>query len=387
MNIGNPSIRPYELRDPARRRLKMNVPFNELAPNGTLLDELKQAIERVMKKGDFILGREVAAFEKDFAAFNKVKFCVGVASGTEAIALALMACGVGRGDEVITSDLTAYPTVIGIEMSGANPVLVDIDPETGLLDPDRIEEAVTEKTKAMVPVHLYGQCVGMDPLIAIANRLGLIVIEDCAQATGAKNKGRMAGSFGKASAFSFYPTKNLGCMGDGGAVCTNDEILFNHLVALRNLGQKGRFCHESQGLNSRLDEIQAAILNAKLKYVENWNEERNRIADLYTEKLDPKIAQPLHRTESNYHSFHLFVVKSNSRDNLQGHLSRRGIQSSVHYPTPCRRQPAFRKHWNGRYDKEWNSDRLARRVLSLPLYPGLSSDKIGYVAETINSLK
>lgn len=347
-----------------------------------LKQEIHQAIQRVVDSGWFILGKELEAFESAFADYIGSRYCVGVASGTEAIALALMAHDIGPGDEVITTNLTAYPTITGILQSGARPVVVDIFSKNGLIDYTRIEEKITPRTAAIVPVHLYGQGCQMEEIKAIASRNNLIVIEDCAQASGASFKNRKLGSMGHCGAFSFYPTKNLGAYGDAGAITTNDDIVYKKLLALRNYGQTKRYYHESKGINSRLDEIQAAILLTKLKYLDRFNAERQQIAQAYQDGL--KNVECL--TQENYGipCYHLFVIKSAHRDQLAEHLKVHEIQTLIHYPVPVNRQKAFK--WQQEENME-NSFEFADSILSLPIYPGLGKHAIDQIIQTINEFK
>jgi dTDP-4-amino-4,6-dideoxygalactose transaminase len=347
-----------------------------------LKDEINGAIQKVLDSGYFILGKELEAFENNFAGYTGCRYCVGVASGTEAIALALMAHGVGAGDEVITTNLTAYPTITGIRQSGAKPVVVDIDSSNGLIDHHKIREKITKQTKAIVPVHLYGQSCDLDEIKDIALKSGLLVIEDCAQSAGATYKNKKCGSLADCGAFSFYPTKTLGGYGDGGAVTTNNEEIYTKLIALRNYGQTKRYYHDLEGINSRLDELQASILNVKLKYLDQWNEIRQEIAANYRDHLSTVECL----REENYGKpvNHLFVVKSEHRDKLMEFLREKGIQTLIHYPVPVNRQKAFA----GQKDEVFeNSDKLAAAVVSLPIYPGLNKMDLSQIIKTINEFR
>ena len=357
--------------------------FNDFSKEPAILkQEVQLAIQKVLDSGWFILGKELEAFESDFAKYIGTRYCIGVASGTEAIALALMANNIGDGDEVITTNLTAFPTITGILQSGAQPVVVDIFSDTGLIDFHKIQERITPKTKAIVPVHLYGQSCQLDEIKNMAQIHKLLVIEDCAQSTGATFQGHKCGSIGDCAAFSFYPTKNLGAYGDAGAITTSDEAIYTKLLALRNYGQTKRYHHESKGINSRLDEIQAAILNVKLKFLDQGNQERNEIAMQYRKHL--QTVECL--TEENYgtHANHLFVVKSPHRDQLAEYLQSKGIQTLIHYPIPVNRQKAF--PWQ-KEDIMENSCLFADRILSLPIYPGLSKQHIDQIIQTVNDFK
>ncbi len=357
----------------------MNAPlirFGDLAREYRELQaDIDAAVARVLQSGWFVLGPEVEAFEHAFAEWLGAKHVVGVASGTEAIALALMAAEVGPGDKVITVAHTAVPTISAISMIGATPRFVDIDPATCLMDVAQVEEAITPSTRAIVPVHLYGQCVDMDSLLAVADRHAIPVIEDCAQATGAMCNGRMAGTMGRMGCFSFYPSKNLGCYGDGGAVSTNDDSLAERLRMLRNYGQSKRYHHDIKGINSRLDEVQAAILSAKLPHVDAWNDRRKAIASRYREGLSATgLTLPAER-EAGAHVYHLFAVQSENRETIMRALANSGVQTLIHYPIPAHRQKAY-------LDLSYavgslpNTEHVASRVFSLPLYPQLTDAEV-----------
>lgn len=357
------------------------IPFNNLQPQLDLIGkEIESTVSEVIYSGSYILGNQLNHFEKEFANYIGVKFSVGVASGTEAIALGLLAVGVSPGDEVITTNITAFPTVVGIIQSGAVPVVIDINPEDGLLDYNLIEEKITNKTKAIIPVHLYGQSCDMDKINALAQKHNLKVVEDCAQSAGSTFKNKKTGSIGICAAFSFYPTKNLGAYGDAGAVTTNDENIYTKLISLRNYGQTTRYYHTSQGINSRLDEIQAAILRVKLKHVDNWNNERQQIAKYYRENLQK--VQCLKEHSYGYNNYHLFVVKNNNRDKLIDHLKENGVQALIHYPIPINQQEAFLTQ---KTEFLKSSDTFAKSILSLPMYPGLKEHELGIICNAINS--
>lgn len=359
------------------------VPFGDLAREyRELKAEIDVAVARVLASGWFVLGPEVEAFERTFAGWLGVRHVVGVASGTEAIALALMAEGVGPGDEVITVAHTAVPTISAITQVGAIPRFVDIDPATCLMDVGQVEAAITPSTRAIVPVHLYGQCVDMDPLLAIAERHGLPVIEDCAQATGATCGGHNAGSIGRMGCFSFYPSKNLGCYGDGGAVSTNDDALAERLRMLRNYGQSKRYHHDIKGINSRLDEMQAAILSAKLPHVAAWNDRRKAIAVRYREGLaNSGLMLPVER-EAGGHVYHLFVVRSDRREAIMQAAAESGVQTLIHYPIPAHCQKAYLDlgYAEGRLP---NTERVAAQVFSLPMYPQLTDAEVQRVIDAV----
>jgi dTDP-4-amino-4,6-dideoxygalactose transaminase len=344
--------------------------------------QLDSAVSRVLESGWYILGRELESFEAEFARYIGVDYCVGVASGTEAIALALMALGIKQGDEVITTCFTAFPTITGIMQAGAIPVLTDVNPDDGLMDVSCIKSKITKKTRAIMPVHLYGQSCDMDPILQLAGSHGLTVIEDCAQSAGATYKGRLTGSMGTCSAFSFYPTKNLGALGDAGAVVTRDKKIYEKLLSLRNYGQSVRYFHESAGINSRLDEIQAAILRVKLGYLEVWNERRVAIAERYTRELGQFGI--IRNNPYGRPCFHLFVIKSPERDRLMHFLQDHGIQALIHYPVPVNRQKAFM--WQKEEDFR-ATGQLAATVLSIPVYPELSDEEAENIITTLHAFK
>ncbi len=362
----------------------MKVLFNDVKSiNDTIASELNEAIQRVMSSGWFILGRELQSFEEEFAAFCGVDHCVGVASGTEALQLALLACGIGPGDEVITASHTAMPTALAIAATGAVPVFVDIDPLTYTMDTDRLADALSEKTHAIIPVHLYGHCADMDGIIDFAKDHNLYVIEDAAQAHGSTYKGRKAGSMGNLGCFSFYPTKNLGALGDAGAVTTNDLELAVRLRRLRNYGEARKYHNETMGYNSRLDELQAAALRAKLPHLEQSNHARRKLAADYRSQLDERFIAP--QVHADYvDSYHLYVIQSDERDRLMKHLSDHNIDTLIHYPTPCHLQTAMREIEHRCCDLSV-TERVAGRIVSLPMFSTLSGDQVEYVAHCVNS--
>lgn len=333
-------------------------------------EEIDSALQRVLLRGHYILGEEVEAFEDRVATFLGVSHAVGVGSGTAALEIAFRACQIGSGDEVVTTAHTAVATIAAIELVGAKPVLVDIEPDSFLMDPAQIEKVVSHRTKAIVPVHLYGQPANLRAIEQIARRLGLFVIEDCAQAIGASYEGKPVGAWGNLACFSFYPTKNLGAIGDGGMVVTNDSALATRLRSVREYGWQRRFISESAGTNSRLDELQAAILRVKLAYLDRDNERRIGIARRYSEALSGLVTVP--RIEaSRKHVFHLYVIRTHKRQLLQKFLQDHGVSSGVHYPVPVHLQPAYigRLGNVGSYPV---TETVAEEILSLPLYPELS---------------
>ena len=344
--------------------------------------EIDQAIFRVLDSGWYVLGDEVRAFEAEFAAFTGVECAVGVGSGTEALHLALAACDIGAGDEVITVSHTAVATVAAIELCGATPVLADIDAETYTLDPQCIPRVMTSRTRAIVPVHLYGHPADMIPILEIARTRDLRVIEDCAQAHGAVYRGQRVGSWGDLACFSFYPTKNLGALGDGGMVVTNNAALAEKTRLLREYGWAQRYVSRIRGWNSRLDELQAAALRVKLRYLDQDNASRVRLADTYGELLaGADLTLPVERTGSS-HVYHLYVVRTGRRDEIQAFLKGNGVGTLVHYPAPVHLQPAYRGRLPGADDLP-ETERAAQEVLSLPMYPELPESDLRAVAKAI----
>ncbi len=361
------------------------IPFNQLKPLHDLLaDEINAALLRVAASGWYILGPEVAAFEREFAAYHGVRHAVGVATGTDAIELALRAGGVGAGDEVITVAHTALATVTAIEATGAAPILVDIDAETFTLCPAAARAAITPRTRALVAVHLYGGAADMDALQGLAQAHNLLLIEDCAQAHGALYRERQVGTMGNLGAFSFYPTKNMGAYGDGGAVITNDDALADKLRKLRNYGQSSRYRHQSRGTNSRLDELQAAILRVKLAHLDELNRRRRAIAAVYAANL-VGVRKPSARAGCQ-HVYHLYVIRDAQRDQLMFSLQERGIGTLIHYPVPVHLQESHRDLGLGAGSLP-QTERAAREILSLPLYIGLSDDDALRVCEAIGQLR
>ncbi len=346
--------------------------------------EIDNAVKRVMDSGWYILGEEVKAFEAEFAAYIGVECGIGVGSGTEALHLALEACSIGSGDEVITVSHTAVATVAAIEQAGAVPVFVDIEPDFYSIDPRKIDAAVTSKTKAIIPVHLYGQPVDLDPILDISKKYGLRVIEDCAQAHGAAYKGNRVGSYGDLACFSFYPTKNLGALGDGGMVVTDQLELAQRLHLLRGYGWAERFISHFPGWNSRLDELQAAILRIKLPFLDQDNAARNRIAEMYHDGLRScEISLPRCRQSVN-HVYHQYVVRSSRREALLQHLKDKGIAALIHYPVPVHLQPAYRGRLTGS-DNLLETERVTREVLSLPIYPELKEADLDKVLKAVKT--
>ncbi len=359
------------------------IPFLELKSQyKQIKEEIDLAIENCLNRGQFILGEEVSAFEEEFARYCGTKYCLGTSSGTSALFLALIACGIGEGDEVITTPFTFVSTSLAISYTGAKPVFVDINPETYTIDSSKIEEKITPRTKAILPVHLYGHPADMDSIMELARKYNLKVIEDAAQAHGAEYKGVKVGSFGDCGCFSFYPTKNLGAYGDGGGIVTSDEKIASKIAILRNYGQRSRYYHDIIGFNARLDEIQAAILRVKLRHLDRWNEKRRRNAAFYSEKL--KGAGVILPKEASFakHIYYLYVIRSKRRDELKEYLLKEGIQTLIHFPTPLHLQRLYQSlgYQKGDFPA---SEECAKEVLSLPIYPEMENEELGKVAEAI----
>jgi len=373
----------------------MNVSLLDLkAHHQPLRKELLAALEQVLDKNNFILGNEVAELEEKIAAYCQVRFGVGVSSGTDALLAALMALDIKSGDEVITTPLSFFATVGVIVRLGARPVFVDIDPVTYNLDPARLEAAISPRTRAIIPVHLYGQCADMDPILEIATRRGLAVVEDAAQAIGSEYRaGRRAGSMGVAGCLSFFPSKNLGGLGDGGMVVTNDQTLAERLRILRVHGAKPKYYHQVVGGNFRLDTLQAAVLNVKLGYLDRWTALRQQHAELY-EKLfrdaglvdEKKVRLPkaVYKEAgiAHYHIYNQFVIGVSNRDQLQAHLKAKGIGTEVYYPVPLHRQECF--NGLGYHEGDFpEAERASRELLALPIYPELNEDQQHYVVQSV----
>lgn len=347
------------------------------------------AVARVLEKSWFILGEEGTNFEGEFAQFLGVKQAIGVANGTDAIQLALRACGIGPGDEVITTPHTALFSLLAISQTGAKPVLVDIDPATGLMDVSQIEEKITAQTRAILPVHLYGQAVDMDVVLEIGRRYSLFVIEDSCQAHGTLYKGKRTGTLGHAGTYSFYPSKNLGAFGDGGAIVTNDAAIADILRQLRNGGQSERYQHNLMGVNSRLDEIQAAILRVKLAHLESWNNARRERAALYNKLLANSWVELPVEKEYGQHIYHLYVIRAGNRqerDGLQNFLKENGVGTGIHYPIPAHLQKAYA--WlelpEGSFPQ---AEATADQILSLPMFPELPLEHVERVAALVKQYK
>ena len=362
----------------------MRIPFVDLASQrATIAGEIDEAVRGCLDRNDWILGRDVSAFEGELAAYCETGFAVGTDSGLSALDLTLRALDIGPGDEVVTAANTFVATALAIVSAGATPVLVDADPETFNLDAALLEQAVTERTRAVMPVHLYGQPADMDAITAVADRHGLFVIEDACQSHGARYKGRRTGSLGHAAAFSFYPSKNLGAYGDAGAVVTSDERLLDRLRLLRNYGQREKYVHDVQGFNRRLDTLQAAVLRVKLGHLDAWNDARRRCAALYDELLGAQGVSTPATAEWAEHVWHLYVIRVANRDELRGFLDERGIETGIHYPLPIHLQPAFEElgYPRGSFPV---TERLAGEILSLPMYP--NSTKVQKIRTVANAV-
>ncbi len=363
----------------------MNVPFLDLKRQyASIKEELDQAVFGVLSHTKFIMGPEVKEFEEKVAQYCGTKSAVGVASGTDALLLSMRACGVGPGDEVITSGFTFFATAGVITRLGATPVYADIDPDTYNIDPQQIERKITDKTKVIMPVHLYGQCADMDPIIQIANKHDVKVVEDAAQAIGAKYKGKKAGSLGHFGCFSFFPSKNLGAAGDGGMIVTSDPKMDELLRMLRVHGAKPKYYHSIVGYNSRLDTLQAAILAVKLKHLDRWTEKRRGHAEVYSQAFaDSDIVTPKEE-EFNYHIFHQYTIAVKNRDKLRDILKEKGIGHDVYYPVPLHLQECY-KHLGYKEGDLPVTEQKAGEVLSIPIYPELTAEEQNFVIQTVKS--
>ena len=362
----------------------MKIPLVDLkAQYVGIKSEIDRAIQRVLDETDFIGGSAVREFETAFASYCGTRTAVGLANGTDALQLALLACGIGNGDEVITAVNTFIATSEAISATGARPVFVDNDPHTYTIDVRKIEEKITHRTKAIIPVHLYGQPADMDIVNEIAARLGLIVIEDAAQAHGARYKVKTVGNLGRLACFSFYPGKNLGAFGDAGAIATNDEELANKVRMLANHGRLKKYEHEMEGYNSRLDTLQAAILLVKLRHLKEWTERRQHIASRYTLLLSTakEIVTPTRNPDAT-HVFHLYVVRVQQRERVEQVLKEAGIATGIHYPIPLHQQPAYR-HLGLPAGSYPVAERYAGELLSLPMYPELTDEQVGFISATL----
>ncbi len=360
------------------------MPFVDLAAQQrSLAEELEPWLRGMCERTDWILGEEVEAFETDFAAYCEAGHAVGTDSGLSALELILRAAGIGPGDEVITAANTFIATALAISHTGATPVLADVEPDSGNLDPSELEAAITPRTAAVVPVHLYGRPADMDAITRIARRHGLLVVEDACQAHGARRRGRRVGSLGDAAAFSFYPAKNLGAFGDGGAVVTNRPEIADAVRTLRDYGQRRKYEHVVKGFNHRLDTVQAGVLRVKLRHLDSWNTWRRERAAAYMELLDRDAVSVPAPPGPDEPVWHLYVIRVSARDEVRDELGRRGIQTGIHYPVPIHLQPAYRElgYGAGSFPE---AERQAAEVLSLPMYPELPPQLVGHVAWALN---
>lgn len=360
------------------------IPYLDLkAQYRGIKDEIDAAVLRVLDSTQFILGDEVAAFEREFATYCHASESVGVNSGTSALHLALLAAGIGAGDEVITTPFTFVATVAAIRYAGATPVFVDIEPDYFTIDPATIESAITARTRAIVPVHLYGQPAEMNGILEVAHRRGLRVIEDAAQAHGSEYHGRRCGSLAEIAAFSFYPGKNLGAYGEGGALTTTRGDLAATCRVLRDWGQEKRYEHRLKGFNYRMDGIQGAVLRVKLRHLEVWTEQRRQVARWYDDALDPRGVRLPKERPGCRHVYHVYVVRSDDRDGLRDSLGQRGIQTGIHYPIPVHLQPAHEDLGYHRGDFPV-AEAIAREVVSLPIYPEMTREQVQFVAAAVS---
>jgi dTDP-4-amino-4,6-dideoxygalactose transaminase len=364
----------------------MPIPMVDLkAEYNSLKKEIDQKVKKVLKSGHFILGPEVESLEKNIAEYCNTQFSVGVASGTEALHLALIACGVGKGDEVITTSFTFVATAEVVSHLGAQPIFIDINQNNFNIDTKLIASKITKRTKAIIPVHLYGQASDMDPIFEIAREKDLMIIEDCAQAFGSEYKGRKVGSIGDVGCFSFYPSKNLGCYGDGGMVVTSNRDIYQKVKLLRQHGAEEQYNHKVLGFNSRLDEMQAAILGVKLKYLDEWNDIRRERAKLYNMYLaDKDIILPVEESY-NRHIYNQYTIRIKNRDKIREGLQKEKIASAVHYPIPLHQQPIY-KNISCEEGGLVVSERISKEVLSLPIYPYINPEQIKKVSDCLIEL-
>lgn len=361
----------------------MNIPLIDLTiQHRNLRNDINSAIQGVLDRADFILGQDVAKFEEEFAAYCGAKYAVGVDNGLSALELSLRAFGIGTGDEVLVPAHTFTATAAAVTFSGAKPIFVDVDPFTWTVDVTRLEEAVTPRTRAVIPVHLYGLPADMDPIRAIAKKHNLTVIEDACQGHGATYKGTRTGNLGDAAAFSFYPTKNLGACGDAGMITTNDEKVAEAARAMRNCGQRVKNVHELSPFNHRMDSMQAAILRVKLPYLDQWLESRRRLAGLYNQLLaDTSIVTPV-EPQGYRHIYHLYVIRTQGRDGVQAHLKECGIGTAIHYPISVYLQPFYAQ--NGQQQGPYPvAEKICDEILSLPMYPELTEEQVEIVSSEI----
>lgn len=362
----------------------MNVPFLDLKKQfKPIKNEINKAIKRVLDRQFFILGPELINFELLFSKYLSSKYVVGVNSGTDGLILALQSIGISKGDEVITVPNSFIATTLAITQLGAKPIFVDIDPDTYQINANKIEMAITSKTKAILPVHLYGAPCQIDEIMRIAKKHHLYVIEDACQSHGATFNNKQVGTFGDIGVFSFYPGKNLGAYGDAGAICTNNKDLYERIKKLRNYGQKEKYYHSEIGINTRLDEIQAAVLSVKLKYLNQWNLQRNKIARLYIKGLSNVKTQKIYDYSKS--CYHIFTIEVSNRDYIKRKLAEKGIQTLIHYPLPIHLQECY-KYLGYKKDDFPYTESAANKILSIPIYPELSKEEILYIIANINKL-
>jgi dTDP-4-amino-4,6-dideoxygalactose transaminase len=371
------------IRPPCISNLKMILCSNPKAQYLAYKDEIDSAIKAALSKGQLILGENVYAFEKEFSEYIGSKYCIGVGNGTDALFLAMHAMGLGPGDEVIAPSHTATATIAAISMTGATPILVDVDPIYHTIDPFSVSQSITSKTKAVIVVHMYGQAADMDEIVSITRQNNLRLIEDCAQAPGATHKNRQVGNIGDVGCFSFYPTKNLGALGDAGAIVTSNQLLANKISMLREYGWDKKRISQYSGFNSRLDEIQAAVLRVKLKYLEKDNAKRIVLAKNYGEELNQLPLDSIPLRKQCKHIYHLYVIGVDQRDTLVTNLKSIGIIAGIHYPVPVHLMPAYKKSTKAGLSLD-NTENISKRVLSLPIYPELTESDQNQV---INNLK
>jgi dTDP-4-amino-4,6-dideoxygalactose transaminase len=381
-------IRYAAAQSPAgsRDQIPQSIPLVDLqAQFAAIRSEVEPAMAAVLERCDFVLGEAVESFEVNFSAYCEANHAVGVDSGISALELILRAWGIGPGDEVITATNSFIASASAISFTGARPVLVDVEPVTGLMTPDAVAGAITPRTRAIMPVHLYGQAVDMEPLMALAQQHGLRVIEDACQAHGARYRGRRVGSLGHAAAFSFYPGKNLGAYGDGGMVVARDPELAARVRELRNYGQRAKYQHVSLAYNRRLDTLQAAVLEVKLRHLDRWNRRRASIASQYRELLADLPVQLPETRGGNEHVYHLFVLQLDHRDRVLAELREAGIGAGIHYPIPIHLQPAY-SHLGYEHGAFPVAEAVAGRLLSLPLYPEMTDEQVEHVARALRRI-
>lgn len=369
----------------AENNYKRKIKFFDLKyQNDLIMTKVREKFQDIITNASFVSGKYVKEFEYSYADYIGVKHCLAINNGTNALFLTLLAEGIGVGDEVIIPVNTFIATAEAVSLTGARPVFVDVDKKTYNIDPYKIKEKITRKTKAIIPVHLYGQCAEMDSILQIAKKYKLIIIEDACQAHGAEYKGRKAGSIGKCAVFSFYPSKNLGAWGEGGAIVTNDDTLAEKVRLMRNHGSRNKYYHELIGGNFRMSEFQGAVLLTKFKYLDKWNERRNKIAKLYLELLkgNKNIILP-YVDNKNKHIWHLFVIRVKKREGFIKYLKENGVETMIHYPFPLHLTKAYK--YLGYREKEFPiAERLAEEIVSLPMYPELKKEEVFYIVNVIN---